>query len=497
MSYNCFPRGSTVSGLKRQNAVISSEACSQIAVRIFLNQGGGGVTSSGSVLGGVASTQTTGPVASSPGGVSATGTGGSFPGSGNATQTGGSFSPTGTGTTRPGAGDSTQTGGLSGASGTGTTVSSVTGGSGNATGSSTGVFPPTPSNILSCSGSNKTQYTDEFNTSYNITCGLDIIGSNAVALHADTFDKCISFCDILSGCAGITYQTSSTSTDSTCHPYSSFNGYRSISGPSGLFAAVPAKGGLVNNTFAYDQLCPGSVGQNFTDRYGVTYTIGCNEVISGTDLPSTVLRSLNACLLYCSLFSEGCAAVTFTGYPTGLVPSGAVEARKRQANPANCFPKSSTGPVEVIVPHAGASYAKRVRPAFAVGSGNSTTGPRASSTSGVPGNSTPSADGNSTVATGASSTSTITGPTTPSGSGNSTIDAEASSTSGIAGNSNSAGTPGGSSSSGVSPLGNSTSGLQSLVNTTSGRSPPNPSASRGPLGNSTSGVPPTGSATSF
>lgn len=487
VSYNCFPRSSTVSGLKkRQNTVISSEDGSQFAVRVSLDQGGGGVTSSGSVPSGVASTQSTGPAFSGPGGVSATGTGGSipgpggvsatgtggsFPGSGNSTQTGGPFSPTSTGTTGPGAGDSTQTGGLDGASGTGTTVASVTGGSGNATGTS---------NILSCSGRNNTQYTDEFNTSYNITCGLDIIGSNAVASHADTFDKCISFCDILSGCAGVTYQTSSASIDSTCHPYSSFNGYRPIPAPSGLLAAIPAKGSLVNNTFSYDQLCPGSSGQNITDRYGVTYTIGCNEVISGTDLPSTVLRSLNACLLYCSLFSEGCAAVTFTGYPPGLVPSGAVEDRKRQANPANCFPKSSTGPVEVIVPQAGASYAKRVSPALAVGSDNSTTGPGASSTSGVPGNSTSSAGGNSTVVAGASSTSSITGPTTPSG---------------IAGNPTSAATPGGSSNSGAPPVGNSTSGLQPAVSTTPGRSPPNPSSTRGPLGNLTSGVPPTGSAT--
>lgn len=344
MSYNCFPRSSTVSGLKkRQNAAISSEQGSQIAVRIILDLGGGGVTSSGSVPGGVASAQTTRPVASGPGGVSATGAGGSLSGSRNSTQTRGSFSPTGTGTTGPDAGDSTQTGGLDGASGTGTTVSSVTGGSGNATGTSTGIFPPTPSNILSCSGSNNTQYTDEFNTSYNITCGLDIIGSNAVASHADTFDKCISFCDILSGCAGVTYQTSSASTDSTCQPYSSFNGYRSVPGPSGLLAAIPAKGSLVNNTFSYDQLCPGSAGQNITDRYGVTYTIGCNEVISGTDLPSTDLRSLNACLLYCSLFSQGCAAVTFTGYPPGLVPSGAIEAPKRQANLANCLSQKLNG----------------------------------------------------------------------------------------------------------------------------------------------------------
>lgn len=131
----------------------------------------------------------------------------------------------------------------------------------------------------------------------------------------------------------------------------------------------------MNNAFSYDRLCPGSAGQSITDRYGVTYTIGCNEVISGTDLPSSDLRSLNACLLYCSLFSQGCAAVTFTGYPPGLVPSGAIEAPKRQANLANCFPKSSTGPVEVIVPQAGASYAKRVSPALAIGSDNSTTGP--------------------------------------------------------------------------------------------------------------------------
>lgn len=413
VSYNCFPRSSTVSGLKkRQNTVISSERGSQFAVRVFLDQGGGAVTSSGSVPGGVASTQTTGPVFSGPGGVSATATDGVA-----STQTAGpvfsgpeDVSATGTGGSFPGSGNYTQT---------------------------RGPFSPA---------------------------------------------KCISFCDVLSGCAGVTYQPSSASTDSTCQPYSSFNGYRPIPAPNNLLAAIPAKGSLVNNTFSYDQLCPGSSGQNITDRYGVTYTIGCDEVISGTDLPSTVLRSLNACLLYCSLFSEGCAAVTFTGYPPGLALSGAVVDRKRQANPANCFPKSSTGPVEVIVPQAGASYAKRVSPALAVGSDNSTTGPGASSTSGVPGNSTSSAGGNSTVVAGASPTSSVTGPTTPSG---------------IAGNPTSAATPGGSSISGAPPVGNSTSGLQPPVSTTPGRSPPNPSSTRGPLGNSTSGVPPTGSATSF
>lgn len=194
MSYNCFPRSSTVPGLrKRQNELISSEAGSQFAIRVS-KQGGGGFTTSGSVPGDVAPTQAPGQVPSCTGSASATGTSGSSPSPGNPTQTGGSFSPTGTGTSGPGAGNSTQTGGLGGASGTGTgnstqigglggasgtgtTVPSVTGGFGNATGTSTGVAPPTPSNTLSCSGSNNTQYTDKFLTSYNITCGLDITGS--------------------------------------------------------------------------------------------------------------------------------------------------------------------------------------------------------------------------------------------------------------------------------------------------------------------------------
>ncbi|MCJ1343356.1 hypothetical protein MMC31_001549 [Peltigera leucophlebia] len=283
VSYNCFPRSSAVSGLrKRQDEVISSEPGSQFAIRVSRDQGGGVIITSGSVPGGVASTQATEQVPS--------GTGGSFAVSGNSTQTGGSFSPTRT------AGNSTQTGGSGSASSTGTTVPSVTGGFGNATGTSTGVAPPTASNTLSCSGSSNTQYTDEFNTSYNVTCGLDITGSPAVASHADTFNKCISFCDILSGCAGVTYQTPSASTDSNCHPYSSFTGYSSIPGPSSLLAAIPAKGGLVNNTFSYDQLCPGRAGQSVTDRYGVRYTIGCGEVISGTDLPSTVAALLSLLL---------------------------------------------------------------------------------------------------------------------------------------------------------------------------------------------------------
>lgn len=481
---NCFPRRSTVPGLrKRQNELISSEAGSQFAIRVS-KQGGGGFTTSGSVPGDVAPTQAPGQVPSCTGSASATGTSGSSPSPGNPTQIGGSFSPTGTGTSGPGASNSTQTGGLGGASGTGTTVPSVTGGFGNATGTSTGVAPPTPSNTLSCSGSNNTQYTDEFLTSYNITCGLDITGSNAVAAHTDTFKKCISFCDFLSGCAGVIYQTSPASADSNCHPYSSFNGYSPVPGPSGLLAAVPAKGGVVNNTLYYAQLCPYRAGQNITDRYGVTYTIGCEQVISGTDLPSTVVRSLNSCLLYCSLFSEGCAAVTFTGCPPGKVPSGAIET----ANPANCFPKSSTGPVEVVVLQESASYAKRVLPGLPVGSGNSTTGPGASSTLGVSGNSTSGASG--------ISTSSIAGSPTSSASGNSIITVGASSTSGIAGNSTSAVIRGGSSTSGVPPLGSSTSNVQLIVSTTSGRLPVNPSSSRAPLGNSTSGVTPTGSAAS-
>lgn len=485
VSYNCFPRSSTVPGLrKRQNEAISSDPGSQFAKRVSLEQGGGGVTTSSSVPGGVASTQTTGQAPSGIGGASAAGTGGSLPGSGNSTQTGGPFSPTGTGTSGPGAGNSTQTESPGGASSTGTTIPSVTGGFGNTTGTSTGVARPTPSNTLSCSGSNNTQYTDEFDTSYNITCGLDITGSNAVASHVDTFNKCISFCDILSGCAGVTYQTSSTE----CQPYSSFAGYSPIPGPSGLLAAVPAKGGLVNNSFSYDQLCPGRAGKNVTDRYGVTYTIGCDKVIAGTDLPSTILRSLNACFLYCSLLSEGCPAVTFTGYPPEQIPSGTIDTRKRQANPANCFPKSSTGPVEVVVPQDGASFAKRVSLAFPVGSGNPTTGPGALSTSGISGNST---SGASTI-----STSNIAGSPTSSASGNSTIAAGVSSTSGIAGNSTSAVIPGSSPTSGVQPYSNSTSGAQPPVSTTSGRLPFNPSSSRAPLGNLTSGVTPTGSATS-
>lgn len=240
----------------------------------------------------------------------------------------------------------------------------------------------------------------------------------------------------------------------------------------------------MNNTLSYAQLCPYRAGQNMTDRYGVTYTIGCEQVISGTDLPSTVVRALNSCLLYCSLFSEGCAAVTFTGCPPGKVPSGAIET----ANPANCFPKSSTGPVEVVVLQESASYAKRVLPGLPVGPGNSTTGPGASSTLGVSGNPTSGASG--------ISTSSIAGSPTSSASGNSIITVGASSTSGIAGNSTSAVIPGGSSTSGVPPLGSSTSNVQLIVSTTSGRLPVNPSSSRAPLGNSTSGVTPTGSAAS-
>ena len=179
-----------------------------------------------------------------------------------------------------------------------------------------------------CPSNNNTRFTDVFGTTFEVRCGLQVDGNNAHPAHADTFAKCLEYCDILEGCAAVTYQDGASAVNSNCYPYSSFR-YYSTAGPAGLFSGVPVNGpttgGGVNN-----QLCPQDNQTTFPDRFGNTYNIGCDQTITGSDLYATVADTLEGCLTYCSTYNT-CVAVTWTGVTTG--------------NGANCYPKSSSGTV--------------------------------------------------------------------------------------------------------------------------------------------------------
>ena len=377
-----------------------------------------------------------------------------------------------------------------------------------------GFGPSASLSPLPCPIENNTIYTNEFGTEYNALCGRDLIGDAGFPAYTDSFEKCLDFCDIFGGCAGVTYSSTNSSSQANCLPYSTFTSY--AEGTPSLLSGVAVNGPAFNE-FANRILCPAFDNQTVTDPFAKSYLIGCDKTLSGNaDIAPTVLKTLAACLLYCSL-DDGCSAVTFTGYPPPAIGA---------AVSYNCFPRSSTvsglkkrqngvisseggSQIAVRVPSpvpgsvtssqtlgpvvsgSGSISATGTRSSF-LGSSNSTqaggsfspsgtgtTGPGAGNITqtggldGASGTGTTATRGssNSTVVAGALSTSSITGSTTPSG---------------IASNTTSAATPGGSASLGSLPVGNSTSSLQTPLNTTSGRSPPNPSSTGGSLGNSTS-----------
>jgi hypothetical protein len=199
---------------------------------------------------------------------------------------------------------------------------------------------PTLTRAPVCGADNNTRYTDVFSTTYDITCGVEIVGDNLYAVHADTFIECIEYCDILSGCAATTYLDGAGLLDANCYPYSVFQRYN-YNGNERVYGAVPING-PTNNTFSTTELCPQNDGQVVNDLFGNSYFIGCDKNIEGSDLRAYVARSLYACALYCSLY-DTCVGVDFTGFPVAQ-------------NQANCYPKSSTGAVVVQV---GTSYARR------------------------------------------------------------------------------------------------------------------------------------------
>ena len=173
-----------------------------------------------------------------------------------------------------------------------------------------------------------------FGTTFEVKCGLQIDGNNAHPAHADTFGKCVEYCDILEGCAAVTYEDGASAQNSNCYPYSSFRFY-STQGPGGLFSGVPVNGPTTGAGVNND-LCPQYNGSTFVDRFGNTYNIGCDQNIDGggttggQDLYATVANTLEGCLTYCSTYNT-CVGVDWTGVETG--------------NGANCYPKFGVGAV--------------------------------------------------------------------------------------------------------------------------------------------------------
>ncbi|KAL8825407.1 MAG: hypothetical protein Q9191_004439 [Dirinaria sp. TL-2023a] len=201
----------------------------------------------------------------------------------------------------------------------------------SATGTGTGSSAEPTLTNPTCPANNNTRYTDVFGTTFEVKCGRNIDGDNLYAAHADTFGKCIEYCDILSGCAAVTYLDGAQTTQSNCYPYSTFRFYDDQAGADGVYSGVPVNGGTTTGANSNQQLCTQDDGQKITDAFGNSYTIGCNKTITGNDLLSTVAHTLDGCLTYCSTYNT-CVAVTFTGYPVG-------------SNQANCYPKSQIGTV--------------------------------------------------------------------------------------------------------------------------------------------------------
>lgn len=184
-------------------------------------------------------------------------------------------------------------------------------------------------------------------------CGREVIGDDAEAAHADTFDECLNICDIISGCEAVTFLDTlpgppPAAIEKNCHPHRFFTDYRAYRGPDKLLSGVTSNRAVLNNTFSYDPICPGD--RTTTDVFGKKYAISCDQTIAGPDISPIVTHSLNGCILYCSQFS-GCAAANYLGYPP---PYNATLGRA-----LNCYPKSDTG---IAVPNQGSSYGKRILP---------------------------------------------------------------------------------------------------------------------------------------
>ncbi|KAA6416081.1 MAG: hypothetical protein FRX48_00800 [Lasallia pustulata] len=192
----------------------------------------------------------------------------------------------------------------------------------------------TPASTPVCPAANNTQYTDFAGSVYNIKCGLQINGKNLQAVHADTFDACIEYCDILSGCAGTTYLNGAAATNTNCYPYSQFSSYNTNS-PRGVYSAVLANGGTTPGSIDSQSLCPALNGSEFKDPAGYTYRIGCDLELNGADLAPAVTPDLSGCLQFCDTYAT-CVGVDF-GPGANTVGNG-----------YNCYPKSSVTSITYV-----------------------------------------------------------------------------------------------------------------------------------------------------
>ena len=277
--------------------------------------------------GGSPATSGGGNPATSGGGNPAT-SGGSNPatsGGGNPATSGGGNPATstiprgGTSTTSTSSSSSTTTTSASSSSSLTTSRSTTTSATGTAvsTAASPTNFGYQPTYTPACPANNNTQYIDLAGSLYNIKCGLQVTGRNLKPVHASTFPACIEYCDITTGCAGVTYSITTRTTNNNCYPYSQVSGYGSTS-PSGTYSAVLANGGTTNETIDDQVLCPGFSGGQFTDPGGYTYLVGCDEAVAGDDLAPAVTPDLSGCLQYCDTYFN-CTAVNWgpvssTGY---------------------------------------------------------------------------------------------------------------------------------------------------------------------------------------
>ena len=224
------------------------------------------------------------------------------------------------------------------------------GGGTTSTSTSTGsTSVPTLVGEPACPADNNTRKVDSLGILYDTRCGFQIAGDNAQPAHADTFSECLEFCTLLGGCAAVTYLNGNNAdnTNANCYPYSTFRAYTLDAGAPNVYSGVPVNGPTpIGASYNSGDVCAYAGGQGFTDAFGKNYNIGCDQNVlggpGGTDLKATALRSLKACLTYCSHY-DTCVAVDFAG--TGAV----------QPNAANCYPKRA--PVGSAVAAQGTSFA--------------------------------------------------------------------------------------------------------------------------------------------
>ncbi|KAL8799428.1 MAG: hypothetical protein Q9182_005913 [Xanthomendoza sp. 2 TL-2023] len=192
--------------------------------------------------------------------------------------------------------------------------------------------PPELSGSVRCPANNGSIYTDAVGQQWEVRCGQNIRGTNAKAVHADSWEKCLQFCSILGSVVGVTYPgggSDNTNPQSiSCYPYNIFTEFTSGAVPT-LVAARPLNVST-GNYFNQDTLCPGYDNETYTDYYGRVYEVRCDHAYGGgTNLAPTITKSLEGCLSFCSIYNT-CVGVTFTQYIVG-------------SRTDNCFPKTALG----------------------------------------------------------------------------------------------------------------------------------------------------------